>query len=144
MTRATSTILASLVSLVLASKVSAQLTVHQSAIAGGGGVSVGGTITLSGTIGQHDATATLSGGAITLVGGFWATAGPATPTCGSSDYNCDGDFGTDADIEAFFACLAGVCPPAPCTSGSDFNGDGDFGTDADIEAFFRVLGGGSC
>jgi hypothetical protein len=62
--------------------------------------------------------------------------------CGSSDYNGDGDFGTDADIESFFACLAGNC----CSScnGSDFNFDGDFGTDADIEAFFRVLAGGNC
>jgi hypothetical protein len=64
--------------------------------------------------------------------------------CGSADFNCDGDVGTDADIEAFFACLAGSCPSAPCTSRADFNGDGDTGTDADIEAFFRVLAGGTC
>ncbi len=64
--------------------------------------------------------------------------------CGSADFNCDGDLGTDADISAFFACISGTCPPAPCTSTADFNGDGDIGTDADIEAFFRVLGGGTC
>jgi probable HAF family extracellular repeat protein len=64
--------------------------------------------------------------------------------CGSADFNCDGDVGTDADIESFFACLAGNCPSAPCTSTADFNADGDVGTDADIEAFFRVLAGGSC
>jgi hypothetical protein len=64
--------------------------------------------------------------------------------CGSADFDCDGDIGTDADIEAFFACLAGACPPAPCASSADFNGDGDIGTDADIEAFFRVLAGGPC
>jgi hypothetical protein len=64
--------------------------------------------------------------------------------CGSADYDCDGDIGTDADIEAFFACLGGTCPPSPCTSSADFDGDGDIGTDADIEAFFRVLGGGAC
>jgi hypothetical protein len=64
--------------------------------------------------------------------------------CGSADFNCDGDVGTDADIESFFACIAGSCPVAPCTSNADFNGDGDVGTDADIEAFFRVLAGGSC
>jgi len=52
--------------------------------------------------------------------------------------------GTDADIEAFFACLAGNCPPPPCTNSSDFNHDGDVGTDADIESFFRVLAGGPC
>jgi hypothetical protein len=67
-------------------------------------------------------------------------------TCGSADFDCDGDVGTDADIEAFFACLAGTCPPgAPgCGSTADFDGDGDVGTDADIEAFFRVLAGGTC
>jgi hypothetical protein len=65
-------------------------------------------------------------------------------TCGSADFNCDGDIGTDADIQAFFECLAGTCPPPPCTGSADFNADGDIGTDADIEAFFRVLAGGSC
>jgi probable HAF family extracellular repeat protein len=67
-----------------------------------------------------------------------------TSLCCSADYNCDGDTGTDGDIESFFACLAGSCPAAPCTSTADFNGDGDSGTDADIEAFFRVLAGGVC
>jgi subtilisin-like proprotein convertase family protein len=66
----------------------------------------------------------------------------ACSRCGSADFNGDGDTGTDADIEAFFACLAGSCC-ATCGS-ADFNFDGDTGTDADIEAFFRVLAGGSC
>jgi hypothetical protein len=62
-------------------------------------------------------------------------------TC-SADFNGDGDVGTDADIQAFFACIAGNCC-ATCGS-ADFNGDGDVGTDADIESFFRVLAGGPC
>jgi uncharacterized membrane protein len=64
------------------------------------------------------------------------------PGCATADFNHDGDAGTDADIEAFFACVAGNC----CTTcyTADFNGDGDVGTDADIEAFFRVLAVGSC
>jgi hypothetical protein len=66
------------------------------------------------------------------------------PTCGTSDFNGDGDFGTDADIEAFFACLGGNCCATCWPGGADFNGDGDFGTDQDIEAFFRVLAGGNC
>jgi|GEM_PF-4927821 hypothetical protein len=60
----------------------------------------------------------------------------------SNDFDGDGDIGTDADIEAFFACLAGDCC-VRCGS-ADFDGDGDIGTDADIEAFFRVLAGGAC
>ena len=64
--------------------------------------------------------------------------------CGTADFDGDGDTGTDADIEAFFACLAGSCC-ATCYSGAaDFDGDGDTGTDADIESFFRVLAGGNC
>jgi hypothetical protein len=63
------------------------------------------------------------------------------PPC-TADFNHDGDTGTDADIEAFFACLGGSCCAACDTA--DFNGDGDVGTDTDIEAFFAVLGGGHC
>jgi hypothetical protein len=64
--------------------------------------------------------------------------------CGPNDFDGDGDAGTDFDIEAFFACLAGSCCPTCFPGGADFNGDGDSGTDADIEAFFRVLAGGTC
>ncbi len=38
---------------------------------GGGGTSTGGSFSLTGTIGQPDAGAPLSGGGYTLVGGFW-------------------------------------------------------------------------
>jgi hypothetical protein len=64
--------------------------------------------------------------------------------CGTSDFDGDGDFGTDADIESFFACLAGNCCATCWHLGADFNGDGDSGTDSDIEAFFRVLAGQPC
>jgi hypothetical protein len=90
----------------------------------------------------------VAGGAFTTAGSnfsaFFARYTFGHLCCGSADFNCDGDVGTDADIEAFFACLAGICPPPPCTSTADFNGDGDVATNADIEAFFRVLGGGAC
>jgi hypothetical protein len=60
----------------------------------------------------------------------------------NADFNADG-FNDDADIRAFFACLAGQCC-AQCPPYADFDGDGDTGADSDIEAFFRVLAGGSC
>ena len=41
-------------------------------VAGGGGTSTGGTYTVSGTIGQHDAGGLLTGGNYSLTGGFWA------------------------------------------------------------------------
>jgi hypothetical protein len=63
------------------------------------------------------------------------------PVC-TGDFNGDGDFGTDQDIEAFFRCHSGLGCPSCRTS--DYNGDGDHGTDQDIEAFFSVLAGGGC
>jgi hypothetical protein len=75
---------------------------------------------------------------------LWVHTPTQPPQCGTADFDGDGDTGTDADIEAFFACLAGSCCPTCFAGGADFNGDGDTGTDADIEAFFRVLAGGSC
>jgi hypothetical protein len=71
-----------------------------------------------------------------------STFGQATLVLNSADFDGDGDVGTDSDIEAFFACLAGSCCPSCGTA--DFNGDGDVGTDADIESFFRILAGGAC
>jgi hypothetical protein len=41
-------------------------------VAGGGGTSTGGTYTVSGTIGQPDASGALTGGNYSLTGGFWA------------------------------------------------------------------------
>lgn len=73
----------------------------------------------------------------TFTGGVFVGAGPVVG-CFTADINGDGDIGTDADIEDFFACLASGCPHA------DFDRDGDAGTDQDIEAFFRVLAGGHC
>jgi hypothetical protein len=41
-------------------------------VAGGGGTSTGGTYQVSGTIGQPDAGAPMTGGSYSLTGGFWA------------------------------------------------------------------------
>jgi hypothetical protein len=92
----------------------------------------------------QDTTTSLIEAAIDDLFIYQLTCTPPAPTCGTSDFNGDGDFGTDSDIESFFACLAGSCCPTCFSGGADFNGDGDVGTDADIEAFFRVLAGGSC
>ncbi len=129
------------------------------------GVAIPEGATIHGTVFTHTTYSTLivSNAQAADAGDLWCTVdnscgqhltsntvpltigGPTCPSpCGSADYNCDGDLGTDSDIVAFFSCLSGSCPPPPCTSNADFNGDGDIGTDADIEAFFRVLGGGTC
>ena len=41
-------------------------------IAGGGGTSTGGGFSISGTIGQHDASGPMTGGNYSLTGGFWS------------------------------------------------------------------------
>jgi hypothetical protein len=69
--------------------------------------------------------------------------GTVNTQCCNADFNRDGDFGTDADIEAFFGCLAGDCC-GTCPGSADFNCDGNIGTEQDVEGFFRVLAGGSC
>ena len=60
--------------LFLATAASAQsYSINWYKIAGGGGTSSGGQYTLSGTIGQPDASMTMSGGNYSLTGGFWAS-----------------------------------------------------------------------
>jgi hypothetical protein len=53
-------------------------------IAGGGGTSTGGTYSVSGTIGQPDASGAMSGGNYSVTGGFWAMVSvaqtPGAPT----------------------------------------------------------------
>ena len=41
-------------------------------VAGGGGTSTGGVYTVTGTIGQPDASGAMTGGNYSLTGGFWA------------------------------------------------------------------------
>ena len=47
-------------------------TINWYKIAGGGGVSTGGTYQVNGTIGQPDASGTMTGGNYSLTGGFWS------------------------------------------------------------------------
>ena len=48
-------------------------------VAGGGGISTGGTYQVSGTIGQHDAGGPMAGGSYSVTGGFWALYAVQTP-----------------------------------------------------------------
>jgi hypothetical protein len=41
-------------------------------VSGGGGTSINGQYSLSGTIGQHDASPAMSGGQYSVTGGFWS------------------------------------------------------------------------
>jgi len=48
-------------------------------IAGGGGTSTNGPYTLSGTIGQADASRQMTGGNFSITGGFWSYVAVQTP-----------------------------------------------------------------
>ncbi len=48
-------------------------------VSGGGGTSTNGQYSLSGTIGQHDASSTMSGANYSLTGGFWSLYAVQTP-----------------------------------------------------------------
>jgi len=129
MTACTTASLSFLAIATAASCAQAQLSIPWFTIDGGGGVSSGGSFSLSGTIGQHDAGPQLAGGAFALTGGFWpgATAAPFCP----ADFNGDGT--TDPDDLADFITAFFSVPPAP---GSDFNNDG--ATDPDDLADFII------
>jgi hypothetical protein len=101
-------------------------------IDGGGGTSTGGVFELSGTIGQHDAGVTHSGGLFQLDGGFWSGV-LLVPPC-PADLNNDGvlDF---FDVQTFLNAFSIEDPIA------DFTGDGLFDF-FDVQAFLNAFSAG--
>jgi len=87
-------------------------------IDGGGGTSAGGPFELSGTVGQHDAGQTMSGGAFELVGGFWAGVGEAPPCY--ADFNGDGVLNI-LDFVAYQGAFTGNDPSADCDGNGVLN-----------------------
>ena len=87
---------------------------------GGGGSLVGGGFELAGTIGQHDAGPTMTGGTFVLTGGFWAGAGSVTGAPCPWDLDGSGSVGTGDLLELFSQWgTAGT---------ADFDGSGAVGT----------------
>lgn len=107
---------------------------------GGGAMnSTGGAFAVSGTVGQPDAQTApvMSGGAFSIIGGFWP--GAAASVCG-----CPGDMNNDGnrnggDIQEFVDCVLSV--PGDCACA---NVDGAGGvTIADVPVFVAALLAGS-
>ena len=73
---------------VFAAPALADPTINWWTIDAGGGTSTGGSFTLSGTIGQFDASTAMAGGSFRLVGGFWG--GLASIACGPADIGRQG------------------------------------------------------
>jgi len=115
-----------------------------STVDGGGDMwTIGGDYELSGTIGQHDAGTTMTGGGYSLSGGFWFAPGGSGPQLYPGDMDCDGDVDFD-DIDPFVLALGGqagyeaqfpdcIWLNADC----DENGGVDFD---DIDAFVALIG----
>lgn len=87
----------------------AQLSMTWYTVDGGGGTSSGGTLSISGTGGQPDASNPLTGGTLSITGGFWPGANPA--------FDCPADITNDnavgvADLLAVIGTW-GSCP-LPC------------------------------
>lgn len=114
-----------------------QLQINWNTVDGGGAMSsTGGTFAIAGTIGQPDAssfTSPMTGGAYSLIGGFWPVA---VPTC-----SLPGDMDLDThrngvDVQGFVNCLLGVggtnCPCA------DISGNGTIGSE-DVALFIAML-----
>lgn len=113
--------LAALSTLAVTSFAQAQPSIEWYSIDSGGGASSGGGFELTGTIGQHDA-GTLSGGAFSLIGGFWAgvsaNACPADLDDGSGSGSPDGAVTID-DLLFFLIAFEAGSPFV------DLDNDGD-------------------
>src|SRR5215472_13267385 len=70
--------------LLLTNAMAQNYTISWYKIAGGGGTSTGAPYSISGTIGQPDASGVMSGGSYSITGGFWALfqvlQAPGAPT----------------------------------------------------------------
>jgi len=68
-----------LAGLLASASVAQSYSIDWHTIDGGGGTSTGGVYSVSGTIGQPDAGAPMSGGKYSLTGGFWSLYAVQTP-----------------------------------------------------------------
>lgn len=108
--------------IVAAAPASAQFDVSWNTIDGGGAMftTAAGDWELSGTIGQPDAGAVMTGGGFEISGGFWA--GAALP--------CPGDINGDGIVD--LSDLAGLLSHYGVPSGASL-ADGDLDGDGDVD-----------
>ena len=68
-----------------------QYSIDWHKIAGGGGSSSNAQYSVIGTIGQQDASSTMSGGGYSLIGGFWSIYAVQTPGAPLLTITCSGN-----------------------------------------------------
>ena len=104
----------------------------------GGGTISGGSLEVSSTIGQADASGPMNAGSLQLTSGFWVEQ----PRCGDIDFNNDGVYPDTTDIFDYLAVMSGASCPT-CDS-LDFNLDGVYPDNSDVFLLLYVLSGGTC
>jgi hypothetical protein len=116
----------------------AQLAINWYTVDSGGGMNLtAGTLSLSGTIGQPDAsTVPLSGGSLSITGGFWAIGTSSCPC--AADFDNSGGTPDAGDIDAFFASwlMGEPSSDVDCSGGTPDAGD--------IDVFFLQWLAGGC
>lgn len=116
--------------LVLQAAPAADFNIAWHTLDGGGGFSAGGSFDLAGTIGQPDAVAgEMSGGSLTLEGGFWVALETPVPTC-------PGDADQDGDVDI---SDLGILLSQFGLTGPDLMGDVDADGDVDISDLGLLL-----
>lgn len=119
--------------LICAASANAQFNLDWHTIDGGGQMfSTSRAMELGGTIAQHDAVQSLSGGGFQLVGGFWpvSLAVEAPPCPGDLDLDGDVDITDLTQLLSHFGMVAGATPA---------DGDLDGDTDVDISDLATLL-----
>ena len=110
-------------------------SIEWSTIDGGGGTSTGGVYTLSGTIGQHDASGALTGGVYAIEGGFWPGVSSGPSACNAADLAEPFGVLDLSDISVFISGFLAQDPVA------DLAPDGIFDL-SDISAFVGAFTAG--
>ena len=114
----------------------AQLSITWNTIDGGGVTSTGGALSLSGTVGQPDASPTMAGGTLSLTGGFWAGAIPLN--------DCPAEIvpSNTVDVNDLLAVITswGSCPlPCPPRCAADIDPIATGNCAVDVNDLLRVI-----
>ena len=93
---------------------------------GAPGFITGGGMTLGGTIGQADAGGPMTGGTLSLTGGFWVVAASSPAGCANTCGDISGSGGNVdlVDFASLAVCFNGVPTSSEACLCSDLNEDG--------------------
>jgi|ERR1043165_1074123 hypothetical protein len=100
--------------LIAAGAADAQITIDWMTIDGGGGVFTGAGLSVAVTFGQADAGPMLTGGALSVSGGYWCSGGEAAPCYANCDASTAAPVLNVNDFQCFLNMFAAGLPQANC------------------------------